>query len=297
MRRPAATEGTVTIMKFGIHSMVWVGDWSEEHARYAIESTARAGYDIIELAAIEPETFDSSMTAGLLEDNGLGCTASLGLDPATDVSSEDMDIVRAGRKRLDLALDLVRDCGGTMLAGVIYGALTKFARPASPASIEHSQETIADLADTAASSGISIGLEVCNRYETNILNTAQQALDYIADIDRPNVFVHLDTYHMNIEENSLSEAVHAAAAAGKLGYVHVGESHRGHLGTGSVNWPDLFGALEDVGYDGTITFESFSSQVVHPTFSNTLAIWRDLWSDSDELARSAREFLRRNLGR
>ena len=94
----------------------------------------------------------------------------------------------------------------------------------------------------------------------------------------------------------MAGAVKDAAASGKLGYVHVGESHRGQLGTGSVNWPEFLGALKEVGYDGIVTFESFSSKVVHPTFSNDLAIWRNLWDDNIALANGARAFIREHLG-
>ena len=152
------------------------------------------------------------------------------------------------------------------------------------------------LADQAAASDITLGLEFCNRYETNVLNTTEQTLAFIADVDRPNVVAHLDVYHMNIEEVSFSSAVYAASTAGKLGYVHLGESHRGALGTGSVPFEEFFGALRDVGYDGVLTFESFSSRVVHPTLSSNLAIWRDTWDDSMALATDARAFIRTGFG-
>lgn len=283
-------------MKFGIHSMVWVGDWSADAARKAIHNSKEAGYDLIELSAIAPETFDVDLTAKLLQDNDLECSASLGLGPSNDVSSEDPEVVERGRKVLESALNLVRDCGGTQLCGVIYSALTKYSAPATEKGRRNSQETIAALADKAAESGISLGLEFCNRYETNIINTTGETLKYIEEIDKPNVFAHLDTYHMNIEEDSMGGAVREAAAAGKLGYIHVGESHRGQLGTGSINWDEFLGALKEVNYDGVVTFESFSSKVVHSTFSNDLAIWRNLWEDSMELAKGARSFLRTHLG-
>jgi D-psicose/D-tagatose/L-ribulose 3-epimerase len=284
------------MMKIGIHSMVWVGDWSEAAAHEAISKSAEAGYDLIELSAIAPETFDVGLTARLLGEYGLGCAASLGLGPSTDISSEDPDAVARGRERLHLALNLVRDCGGSMLTGVIYGALTKYSHPATERGLEHSRTVLAELADKAAESGLSIGLEFCNRYETNVINTTEETLAFIEAIDRPNVWAHLDTYHMNIEERSMSGAVKLAAAAGKLGYVHVGESHRGQLGTGSIDWDDFFGGLREVGYDGVVTFESFSSKVVHSTFSNDLAIWRNLWEDNVELAHGARAFIRERLG-
>src|SRR3712207_8191452 len=101
--------------------------------------------------------------------------------------------------------------------------------------------------------------------------------------------------YMNIEEHSFTEAVRAAATAGRLGYVHVGESHRGALGTGSIPWTEFFTALDEVDYSGIVTFESFSSEVVHRTLSNDLAIWRNLWTDNQALARDALAFTKAGL--
>jgi len=278
--------------RIGIHALVWVGGWSKDEATRAIASSAEAGFDLIELAAIDPESFDADMTAGLLQQHGLAAGVSLGLDDETDVSSDDDAVVAAGRRRLDLALDLVRDVGGDYLGGVIFGKLGRYTAPVTERGRANSVETIARLADRAADSGITLGLEFCNRYETNVLNTTEQTLAFIEEVGRDNVVAHLDTYHMNIEERSFREPVLAAARAGKLGYVHVGESHRGQLGTGTIAWTEFFAALHEVDYDGTITFESFSSEVVHPTLSSALSIWRNLWEDSMDLATGARAFLR-----
>jgi D-psicose/D-tagatose/L-ribulose 3-epimerase len=279
----------------GIHALVWTGGWSPEEARRAIASTKEAGYDLIEIAPIDPTGFDADMTARLLQEHDLAVSASLGLSEDTDVSSEDPEVVARGRERLGRALDVLRDSGGSVLCGVLYSKLGKYPGPATERGRANSVESIAWLADRAAASGITLALEFCNRYETNVLNTAQQTLDFIAEVGRPNVMVHMDTYHMNIEEESFAGAVRAVAAAGRLGYVHLGESHRGALGTGSIPWAELFGALAEVGYDGIATFESFSSEVVHSTLSNDLAIWRDLWTDSTALARDALAFTRAGL--
>jgi D-psicose/D-tagatose/L-ribulose 3-epimerase len=279
----------------GVHALVWTGGWSPDEARRAVSASAEAGYDLIEIAPIDPTGFDADMTAGLLKEYGLQVSASLGLSADTDVSSEDPDVVARGRQRLGQALDVLRDSGGSVLCGVLYSKLGKYDAPATERGRANSQEAIAWLADRAAASGITLALEFCNRYETNIINTTQETLDFIAAVDRPNVMAHLDTYHMNIEEHSFREAVRAAAAAGRLGYVHVGESHRGALGTGSIPWAEFFGALTEVGYEGIVTFESFSSEVVHRTLSNDLAIWRNLWTDNDALARDALAFVKEGL--
>jgi D-psicose/D-tagatose/L-ribulose 3-epimerase len=284
-----------TSNQVGIHSLVWVGGWSPDEARHAIASSREAGFDLIELSAIDPGSFDADLTSRLLQEHGLGAAVSLGLDDGTDVSSQDADAVAAGRRRLRDALSLTRDVGARYLGGVIYGKLGRYTAPATPRGRDNSLATIAELADEARGSGITLGLEFCNRYETNLLNTTEQTLAFIADCGRDNVVAHLDTYHMNIEESSMREAVLAASSAGRLGYVHVGESHRGALGTGTVPWAEFFTALREVGYPGIITFESFSSAVVHPTLSSALSIWRDLWEDSMGLATGARAFLHGHL--
>ena len=282
--------------RIGIHALVWVGGWTKDEATRAISSSAEAGYDLIELAALDPGSFDADMTAALLREHGLSAAVSLGLDDETDVSSDDDTVVSAGRQRLELALNLVRDIGGDYLGGVLFGKLGRYTEPVTERGRANSVESIARLADKARDSGITLGLEFCNRYETNVLNTTEQTLRFIEDVGRANVVAHLDTYHMNIEERSFREAVLAAATAGKLGYVHVGESHRGQLGTGTIPWAEFFSALHEVDYDGTITFESFSSEVVHPTLSSALSIWRNLWVDSMDLATGARTFLKETYG-
>ena len=95
----------------GCHALVWAGDWSEASARYAIESTARVGFDLIEVAILDPETVDTAMTKSLLENNGLGAACSLGLDDTADVSSEDPAVVARGQDRLAAAVDVAHRIG------------------------------------------------------------------------------------------------------------------------------------------------------------------------------------------
>ena len=275
--------------KIGAHGLVWAGGWSESEARYSIESTKNAGFDVIEILLMNPRNIDASMTRRLLEEYEVEATASLGLALDTDVSSEDPDTVRAGERLLHEALSVARDFGASYLGGVLYGALNKYNAPVTERGRTHSVAAVQKLCDEAAGSGITLGLEIVNRYESNLLNTASQAVDYIREIDRSNIFVHLDTYHMNIEEPDSYSAVLTCGSL--LGYVHVGESHRGYLGSGNVDFPSLFRGLAAIGYTGTITFESFSSKVLMPELTNSLAIWRDLWGDSADLAAQARSFI------
>jgi D-psicose/D-tagatose/L-ribulose 3-epimerase len=276
--------------KHGGHALVWVGDWSAASARSAISSAARNGYDYIELAIFDPWSFDIAMTKDLLQEFNLRAHASLGLSAKTDVTSPDASIVKKGDELLCKVADVLHALGGTELCGVIYSSLAKYPGPASKEARASSVAAMQRLADYTAELGINIDLEVVNRYETNIMNTGLEGLEFLDQVNRPNAFIHLDTYHMNIEEDGLQKSV--LAAGERLGYVHIGESHRGYLGTGNVDFDSFFTALKKINYQGPITFESFSSAVVDPALSNTLCVWRNLWNDSDDLAKKSLDFMK-----
>jgi len=176
---------------------------------------------------------------------------------------------------------------------VLYSALGKYPAPATAKARAHAVRALSRLAARARDAGITLGLEPVNRYESNLVNTAAQALQIIGEIPSDNVRVHLDVYHMNIEEEGMVQPVLDCAA--KLGYVHIGESHRGALGTGDIDFAAFFGALAQVGYQGPVTFESFSSAILNPALSNSLAIWRNTWTDNRALARDAHRFISGHL--
>ena len=285
----SSTGSALTTNPVGVHAFVWVGGWSHAQAEQAIRATRAAGYDFIELALLDPWSIDESHTRALLAENELGVTASLGLSPGTDINSEDPEAVAAGERLLLRAVDVVGAVGGSYLCGVIFSQLGRYGGPATGRGRSNSAAVLRRVADRAAEHGVTLGLEVVNRYETNLLNTAEQAQTFIDEIDRDNVSVHLDTYHMNIEEPDLVTPV--LACGDRLGYVHVGESHRGYLGSGTVDFGGFFRALRHIDYRGPIAFESFSSTVVDETLSTNLCVWRDLWDDSTDLARHARQFI------
>jgi len=212
------------------------------------------------------------------------------LSASTDVTSTDASIIAKGDELLRKATDVLADIGGKELCGVIYCALGKYPGPASQQNMNNSIAAMQRLADYAAEKDININLEVVNRYETNIINTGLEGLAFLDEVNRPNAYLHLDTYHMNIEEDGMEKSV--LAAKDRLGYVHIGESHRGYLGTGNVDFDSFFNALKKINFQGPITFESFSSEVVDQNLSNTLCVWRNLWDDSDDLAEKALQFMK-----
>lgn len=275
--------------EIGIHALVWAEGWSEEEARRALEETKRAGYDFIEIPLLDPRAIDAALTVRLLADHGLAATCSLGLALAADVSSEDEEVRARGERLLLDAVATTAAVGSDFLGGVVYSAMAKYLSPPTERGRANAVETLGRVADSAAEVGVTIGIEPVNRYESNLLNTADQALRFIDDVGAPNLVVHLDSYHMNIEEHDLASPVRLCGA--RLGYVHIGESHRGYLGTGSVDFAALFAALAGIGYGGRIAFESFSSVVVSQAFQTALALWRDPWVDGRDVAARARAFV------
>ncbi len=279
-------------LEYGGHALVWSGDWSPEGARKAISGAARAGYDFIEIALLDPWQVDIAMTKDLLQEYNIGAHASLGLSLATDVTSLNPEFIAKGDDLLRKATDVLAGLGGKELCGVLYCALGKYPAPASKENYANSVSAMQRLADYAADREININLEVVNRYETNIINTGLEGLEFLDQVNRPNAYLHLDTYHMNIEEDGMAKSI--LAAKDRLGYIHIGESHRGYLGTGNVDFKTFFNALKQIGYTGPITFESFSSEVVDPNLSNTLCVWRNLWHDSDDLAIKALQYMKQH---
>ncbi|KAF6263003.1 xylose isomerase domain-containing protein [Scenedesmus sp. NREL 46B-D3] len=228
------------------------------------------------------------MTRRIFSEHGIGAACSLGLSLDADISSDDSAVVAKGAAELDKALNFAAAVGASHLCGVLYSAMAKYALPPTKQGRANCARELKALAAKAADNGVKVCLEVVNRYETNLLNTAAQAMELIeGKVQHPNVYVHLDSYHMNIEESSLEAAVRLCGKD-RLGYIHLGESHRGYMGSGAVDFTGLFRGLADIKYTGPITFESFSSAVVSPELSNNLCVWRNLWSDSGDLAQHAR---------
>jgi D-psicose/D-tagatose/L-ribulose 3-epimerase len=221
----------------------------------------------------------------------IGVTMGLPLDK--DISNDDPAIVAAGEAMLADAVRAVRDIGGNKLGGILYSAHTKYNRPPTKTGWHNSVAAIARTGDLAKECGVDLVLEIVNRFESNLLNTAAQGMKFIAETGSSHVRLHLDTFHMNIEEANPAAAIRMAGD--KLGYFHIGESNRGYLGDGVINFDLIFDALLDISYSRDIVFESFSTTVVDEGLSLACAIWRDTWTENDPLAAHAKAFIERKM--
>ena len=275
--------------RLGIHSFVWTSGATQQGLEQAMDDSAACGYRLIELAYLAPELFNLDQLAQRARALDLDIAVTMGLPLAADISSDDAAVVKVGEAVLARAVAAVRDVGGSKLGGILYSAHTKYNRAPTDRGRKNSVASIARTAEIAKAAGVDLVLEVVNRFETNLLNTTAQGLAFIGETGSDHVRLHLDTFHMNIEEANPAAAIRLAGD--KLGYFHIGESNRGYLGDGNVNFDLVFDALLDIGYQRDITFESFSTAVVDESLSLACAIWRDTWTDQMPLARHAKAFI------
>jgi D-psicose/D-tagatose/L-ribulose 3-epimerase len=275
--------------RLGIHSFVWTGGGTQDELERALEQSAECGYRLIEFAYLKPEKFNLDRLAQKAQSLDVDIAVTMGLPLNADVSSEDAAAVKAGEQLLADAVKAVRDVGGKKLGGILYSAHTKYSTMPTDRGRKNSIAAIAKTAEVARDAGVDLVLEIVNRFETNLLNTTAQGLDFIKATGSDGVTLHLDTFHMNIEEANPAAAIRMASD--KIGYFHIGESNRGYLGDGVINFDPIFDALLDIDYQRDITFESFSRAVVDEALSLACAIWRDTWTDNLPLAKHAKAFI------
>lgn len=271
--------------KFGVHALVFGDAWTETTARTTCLAAAEIGYDLVEVLMFDPWTLDLAATRKGLADSGLGSRLGMALGPETDISSDDPAIAARGVAAVGRALEIAADLGAPAVSGITYAAFNSYAAPQTAAQRDRVVASLAQLDQRAGDLGVKLGLEPVNRYESYMVNTLDQAAAMIRDTGGQNMFVHADTFHMNIEEGDIPAAIRRNAA--HIGYVHVADSNRGALGGGHFDLKGFFSALASVGYEGDFTVESFSSRVLSANLVGGVRLWREAWADAAEAARSA----------
>ena len=246
-------------------------------------------YTLIELPGLDPKKFNIDRLAKRATELGLKIAASAGLPPDHDVTSEDLAIVRRGEAFLNEAVNVARDLGSQQMSGPIFSAHQKFAALPTRKGWQTSVAVLRRVSENAKAAGVALCLELINRYETNLINTVIQGIEYIKETGSDNIFLHLDTFHMNIEEANPAQAIRHARDY--IGYFHVGESNRGYLGSGTIDFAPIFDALVDIGYSKYISIEAFDSSSIGDTLKAICGIWRDVWKNNVEFARHSKAFV------
>lgn len=265
--------------KYGAHTFLWIDEWTTEKGNKAIAATGAVGFDFIEISLLRPEEFDAASHKKALTEAGIEATGSLVLPEWAHMPEEP----EKAKRFLTSALEKLEAVGGTYLGGCIAFALGKFTGERQMVI-----DTLGEVAEDAKRRGITLGIEVVNRYESNLFNTMADTRETILAIGADNIKIHGDTYHMLYEEEGFYKPL--VECADVLGYMHMSENHRGLLGTGTVNWDEVFRGLADANYKGPMVVKSFPA--VNPDLAAAIKLWRPPTQPSEFLAREGLKFLR-----
>lgn len=268
--------------KLGIFMNFWEKNWDADHKKYIVKA-AELGFDVLEFQAQPLLNMSDDYLRELkklADENGIELTYSLGLDKAYDIASDDEETRQKGIEYLTAIMKKVAVMDGKIISGVSYAgwgvpAIDDIDKARLTANSVASMKV---LMKTAEELGIIYAVEAVNRFEGVVLNTAKEAVDYVNAVDSKNIGILLDTYHMNIEEFSIGDAIRTAGD--KLVGFHVGENNRSVPGRGHLDWDEIFGALKDVDYKGRIVAEPFV--VKGGEVGRDIYVWRDLVGLTDE---------------
>lgn len=260
----------------------------------------KLGFDFVELLMPEPEDgLDLGEVRRALADSGLGVVLAARINAGRSIVSADADVRQGGVDYLCSCIDAAVAIGADIIGGPLYGGPLVFAGKAPQpvpdaereARFERSVEHLGNIAKRAANAGVRLALEQLNRFETDIVSTVGQAIELIDAIDDPSLGLLLDSFHMNIEESSIADAIRLAGP--RIIHFQANENHRGFPGTGHLPWADIGRALHEVGYGGPVSLEPFRRD--DDRFGVPIAQWRAPSGDESEKLRVGLAFIRAML--
>jgi D-psicose/D-tagatose/L-ribulose 3-epimerase len=270
---------------FGLHTFAIAPVWDLARIEPQIERLKEYGIGLLEIPLLRPSEIDTKPASAFANRYGIELVPSLGLPRALDIVERPQE----GLDFLQPAFRVSAEVGSFGLGGVTYGTIGKTTgRPRTRKEVDGVCRFLERAAKLAKGHGLKLGIEPCNRYETHLINTGRDAAKIIERVGADNLFIHLDTYHMHIEEESFAAGF--AAAEPYLGYVHVSEANRGVPGQGMLNWSACFKAMAGIDYRGAITLESMNH--VDADIAGGLAVWRPVAERPDDVIEIGLPFLR-----
>lgn len=263
-------------MKIGTYFAFWEQEWDVDFFPY-VSKVASLGFDVLEIAGGGLTSLPDEKVIALRQEAercGITLTVCIGLPAQYNVASEDEAVRQAGIDYMKLLIDKTQLVGATQIGGIIYAYWpVDYSKPVNKeVARQISIRSVQELADYAKPKGVTLTLETVNRFEQFLFNDAKEATQFVKDCGRDNVKVMLDSFHMNIEEDSFYDAI--VATGSYLGHFHIGEANRKCPGQGRLPWDEIGRALRDIGYDGTVVMEPF----VRPGggVGSDIKVWRDL---------------------
>lgn len=285
--------------KVGIYYAYWLQNMEVDVIPY-ISKAADLGFDVLEIYAQTLYDKSDDYRAKVREaakENGIELTFSLGMRKEMDISSDDPEVRQRGIDHLKDIIKMVHELGGDCFSGILYGAWgAPFGTDGldKEAHFRRSTESMKEVMDTAEKYDVDCNMEAVNRFEHFLINTAEEAMDYVNEVNDPHCKILLDTYHMNIEEDSFTKAIERVGD--KLGLLHIGENNRKPPGQGGhLPWDEIFSSVKKIGYEGKIVMEPF--MLPGGDIAQDIALWRDLSKgvDLDEEAKQSLKFTKRHL--
>jgi len=284
---------TTSCPPIGANTWIWVSPLTDQALAALAPQLAAWGFDVAELPVEGLGDWDPSRTAELLDGLGLGATVCAVMPPGRELVAASPSVVADTQDYLRGCVDAAAAVGSGVVAGPMYASvgrtwrLSVAERSMAGASL---RAALAPVAEYAGARGVRLGVEPLNRYETSLVNTVEQGLEMIDGLPAETVGLALDTYHLNIEEQSPAAAVRLAGSEGRLAHVQVCANDRGAPGADHMDWVALRSALSDVGYAGPLCIESFTAD--NETIATAASIWRPLARSQDAIATDGLAFLR-----
>ena len=274
-------------MKYGINLYLWADDM-HDGLMPVLEKLKRIGYDGVEVPIFDLDPKKWKLWANRLDGLGLERTANTVIAPEHNPVSADPKVREAAYEHLRAVVDCCAGVGSSILCGPHQVALGVFTgKGATDEEWKRSVEHLHRAAEYAVDQGVVLAEEVVNRFELYHLNTLDQGIRLVDEVDHPNCRIHLDTFHAHIEEKNVGDAIRRAGS--RIAHVHISENDRGVPGSGSVAWDSTFDALREIGYDGWLTVEAFGNFL--PNLAAATKIWRPLFDSEEQLATDAHAFL------
>lgn len=266
-------------MKTSINMLLWTAHVTREHFP-TLAALREAGFDGVEVPIFRGDAAHYGEIARELREQDLGCTAVTVMDEQANPISPDAAVREAAVERLRWAVEMTATLGGEVLCGPIHSPVGVFTgRGPTEDEKRWATDVLRRAAEDAEGAGITLAVEYLNRFECYFLTTAAQARDLVQRVHHPRFRMMYDTFHANIEEKSITQAI--ACVAESLVHVHISENDRGTPGRGHVHWDETFAALRRAAYDGWLVIEAFGAAL--PTLAATTRVWRDLSPSAEDV--------------
>lgn len=277
-------------MKYGMNMLLWTTDVDESHYGL-LEQIKGYGYDGVELPIFDMDIDKFTKLGKKLDEIGLERTAVTVCTAEENPISESADIRAAGLDRLKKAVDVCQAVGATHLCGPIHSALGEFSGSgATEDEWGRAKDVLSAAAEHAKGADVTLVVEYLNRFECYFLNCAADAARFVREVNHPNLGMMYDTFHANIEEKDIADAIRSCA--NETVHVHISENDRSTPGEGHVDWETSFKTLKEVNYDGWMVVEAFGLAL--PDLAAATKIWRKMFPTEEHLATKALEFMKSN---